>query len=44
MGCKISKRRGRELYCGKPGNANLLIGVLPRANQEIGVPRKYAIM
>jgi hypothetical protein len=22
-----------------PGNANLPIGVLPRANQEIGVPR-----
>jgi hypothetical protein len=22
-----------------PGNANLLIGVLARANQEIGVPR-----
>ena len=25
--------------CMFPGNANLLIGVLPRANQEIGVPR-----
>jgi hypothetical protein len=28
-----------RLNCMSPGNANLLIGVLTRANQEIGVPR-----
>ncbi len=32
-----------ELPWGKPGNTNLLIGLLPRANQEIGVPRKHII-
>ncbi|HET6145059.1 MAG TPA: hypothetical protein VFE02_16235, partial [Candidatus Acidoferrales bacterium] len=39
-GFKISKYSWHDLRGSKPGNANLLIGVLTCANQEIGVPRK----
>jgi hypothetical protein len=43
-GFKIAKQSWQELHWGKPGTANLPIGVLPRANQEIGGPRKHTIL
>ncbi len=39
-GFKMSMHIWHKLRLGKSGTANLLIGVLPRANQEIGGPRK----